>query len=866
MVLHYAGLAVQAGGVDAFLIGSELVGLTRVRSTSGVYPAVDALAGIAADVRDVLGPDTRILYGADWTEYGAHVVDEEADEVRFPLDPLWASPAIDAVGIDYYAPLSDWRDGAAHLDRALTDTIYDTDYLAANLRRGESYDWFYANSDARGAQDRTDITDGLGKPWMFRSKDIWNWWSEPHYERVGGAELASPTAWVPESKPIWLTELGCPAVDKGSNQPSVFPDPKSSENFSPYFSNGHRDDLIQRRMLEAVLGTFDPAFGANADGNPHSSVYDGRMVEADAIHLWTWDARPYPVFPAAQDVWGDSPNWECGHWLTGRLGAAPLDALVAQLLKDSGITGISSAALRESVDGYVVDRPMSPRAMIEPLALAFGFDATEEGGTLRFIRRGGEPAAELDEDTLVLPDDRPPLQLTRAQETELPREVSLGYTEIGGDYRRSAISSRRLTGGSARVSHADLPVITFDGAAERRANIWLQDLWATRETATFALPPSAIRLGTGDIVALTSCGRRRLLEIEEITDAEARLIKARSIDPDVFDLPLAAPRRRKPKIPVPVAPVHAVALDLPVIDGNPDVLTRLAVFADPWPGAVTVWSSADGTSFTSAGRALSRAVTGETLDDLPQGPVSRWDTRNALLVKLYGGALFSRTDLDVLGGANAAAVQRGDGAWEILQFAQAELTGEKTYALSRLIRGQLGSEWAMGAPLAAGSPFVLLDNSLVPVARGADALARPLQLRLIVSGRDYSDPATRALDVTPGATALMPLSPVHLKARRGGAGVTLSWVRRSRRDADGWNVEVSLGEDDERYDIEILDAPMSGGRCHRQRRRCFMPPPTSWLISARYSRRSPLRSINCPRRSAVAWPRAQPLQRALSAI
>src|ERR1700741_2831972 len=40
MVLHYAQLAVDAGGVDAFLIGSELRSLTRVRAASGVYPAV----------------------------------------------------------------------------------------------------------------------------------------------------------------------------------------------------------------------------------------------------------------------------------------------------------------------------------------------------------------------------------------------------------------------------------------------------------------------------------------------------------------------------------------------------------------------------------------------------------------------------------------------------------------------------------------------------------------------------------------------------------------------------------------------------------------------------------------------------------
>ncbi|MEQ1433110.1 glycoside hydrolase TIM-barrel-like domain-containing protein, partial [Salmonella enterica] len=88
------------------------------------------------------------------------------------------------------------------------------------------------------------------KPWIYRAKDLWNWWANPHIERVGGIELGSATAWTPRSKPIWLTEVGCPAVDKGANQPSACPDARSIEGTSPYFSNGQRDDLIQRRYIE----------------------------------------------------------------------------------------------------------------------------------------------------------------------------------------------------------------------------------------------------------------------------------------------------------------------------------------------------------------------------------------------------------------------------------------------------------------------------------------------------------------------------------------------------------------------------------------------------------------------------------------
>jgi GTA TIM-barrel-like domain/Putative phage tail protein len=809
MVLHYAGLAADAGGVDGFVVGSELKALTRVRSASGVYPAVDQLVQLASEAKAIVGAQTAVSYAADWTEYGAHVVDAAADEVRFPLDALWASADIDAVGIDYYAPLADWRDGAGHLDRAIAASIYDKDYLAGNLQGGEAYDWYYADDAARTAQTRSDITDGLGKPWIFRAKDLWSWWANPHYERVGGAELSQPTAWAAQGKPIWFIETGCPAVDKGANQPSIFPDAKSSEAGLPYFSNGRRDDLIQRRYLETLLAALDPALGATDELNPTSTVYGGRMIDVSGIHLWTWDARPYPVFPADAVAWSDSANWTTGHWLTGRLGSAPMDGLLTAMLTEAGIGGFDCAALDGGADGYLLDRPMTPRAAIEPLALAYAFDAVEDAGTLEFRARGGEPVKEIVEDDLVLPQDGAPFRLTRAQESELPREVSLGFTDGGSDYRRAAVTSRRLVGASNRSSHADLAVVTNDAAAERQAEIWLQDLWAGRESAEFSLPPSALALAPGDVIGLTAGGRRRLVEIGEVVDTESRSVKARSIDPEVFDLPLAAPRWIAPAAPVSLAPAHALVLDLPTLETeDPPVLTRMAVFADPWPGPVAIWRSADGLSYEQAALALAPAIVGQTLDDLPLGPTGRFDDAGRVRVQLYGGALASISDSLLLGGGNAAAVQRADGAWEVLQFANAELVDELTYELSRLLRGQAGSEWAMGDPLPAGAPFVMLDEHVVPIARGLDMLLRPMQLRVIAAGRDYGDPATLALEATPQATALRPLSPVDLRARRSADGVLISWIRRTRTDGDSWSAgDVPLGEEKETYAVDIL----SGG-------------------------------------------------------
>ncbi len=408
----------------------------------------------------------------------------------------------------------------------------------------------------------------------------------------------------------------------------------------------------------------------------------------------------------------------------------------------------------------------------------------------------------------MLPDSGTVARLTRTQETELPREASFGFTDGVADYRRSAVTSRKLVGAAGRTLHSDLAVITDDAAATRRAEIWLQDLWAGRESAEFALGMTALRLAPGDVVALTLSGRRRLFEIGDLIDTEARQVKARSIDPEVFSVSLAVPRLKVPPIPPALGPVEATVLDLPALDSSaPVVLTRLAVAANPWPGSVAVWRSSDGSSFDVAAVAAAPSVIGETLDTLPAGPTARWDRGNSVRVKLYGGALASISDARVLEGGNAAAVQNADGGWEIFQFANAVLVDGNTYVLSRLLRGQLGSDAAMAALLPAGAPFVVLGAQMVPIAAGLDALDRPMQLRLVASARNHDDPAAVALTVTPGNTALKPLSPVHVGAVRADDGVHITWIRRTRIDGDGWGVEVPLGEETEAYALDIL----SGG-------------------------------------------------------
>ena len=82
------------------------------------------------------GAECKLTYGADWTEYFGHHPQDGSGDVYFHLDPLWAHPAITAVGIDNYMPLSDWRDedyGAPNPDGF--SAPYDFPHCGGRLHR-----------------------------------------------------------------------------------------------------------------------------------------------------------------------------------------------------------------------------------------------------------------------------------------------------------------------------------------------------------------------------------------------------------------------------------------------------------------------------------------------------------------------------------------------------------------------------------------------------------------------------------------------------------------------------------------------------------------------------------------------------------
>ncbi|MGF1545145.1 MAG: glycoside hydrolase TIM-barrel-like domain-containing protein [Parvularculaceae bacterium] len=805
-VLHCAHLCALAGGVEAFLLGSELRGLTTARDGAGAYPAVGALKALAADVRAILGPATKISYGADWSEWFGH--QPGGGDVAFHLDPLWSDPNIDFIGVDNYLPLADWRDGPGHLDADAAGPR-DVAYLRANIRGGERYDWFYASAADRDAQIRTEIADGAhGEPWVYRPKDFWSWWANPHHERVGGVRSATPTAWTPMSKPIRFTEIGCPAVDKGANQPNVFVDPKSDESALPHHSSGARDDLAQRRFLEAHLG-----FWREAGDNPVSSVYGGPMVDAERLYAYAWDARPYPFFPGRDDVWGDGANWARGHWLTGRLARAPLDVLIAALAREAGDVSVETAGLDGAVTGYVVDRPMSAREMIDPLADVYQIDMVETVGALRFQSRAQAPAFAIDEGDLARDGDEPAFAARLAQADDLPNAARIGYLDENADYApavaHALIPGETALGGAAAVETA---AVMGAGEAAARAAALLADANAMRESVRFALPPARLALEPGDVVDARLGGVARRYRVTEISNGVFARVEAVRLAPSAHDAPrLDGGEDAAPPSSAPVfGPPAFELLDLPLLRDTDDPSTfRFAAFADPWPGGVSLYREPgpEGAP-VFVGAAPARGVLGRLVEALAPGASGRW-MRQSLRVAIGYGGFASRAEAEVFAGANALAVETTPGVWEVAQFRDATLEAPGVWRLSHLLRGQAGgeAEAALGAP--AGARVVALTPAVGRLSPGVDARDLDVAWRAGPRGAPPPDAAFARRVIALTGRGLKPLSPVRLRAAPLGPsradGWRFAWIRRTRVGGDGWAGETTpLGEAFERYRVEIL--------------------------------------------------------------
>ena len=601
----------------------------------------------------------------------------------------------------------------------MANSIHDRSYLQGRIEAGEAYDWYYPNPAARSEQTRLAITDGVyAKPWVFRPKDLRSFWSNAHVNRPGGVEASAPTPWVPQSKPIWLIELGCPAVDKGTNSPNLFRDPKSSASALKSGSNAARDDLIQRRMLEAYLD-YRRVSGTH---NPASTQSQGPMIDPDGTHLWCWDARPSPAFPALGDVWADAPAWSRGHWLNGRVGAADLADVIEVLCHRAGVLAGDASTASGLVARLAVDGPATARSALEPLMQAHALVARARAGKLHFEPETQAVVRTIDQSQTVWPEEGDATSVERPDAADLPAQARLQYIDAAQDYR-TAEAVARVQDPTANATLAlTAPMVVRPQSAQRLAKQALPTARAAQRPRQLASAPACLDLEPGDVVRVVQDPAAGDYRIAAIKDGLARHLEL---------LPLAAPG--DPEVALPMASLPApvsmatpklIALDLPPLPGSAeDDRPFAAVWATPWSGPIDVYWGDTTTAATVVARVDSAASIGTLQWALWPLPVGRWGKGNRIRVHMPEAALESLTARAVLDGANVFALQAADGVWEIIQARQAVLVEPHVYELSGLLRAPTGHRPKPGVPIPVGAPIVRVDQALTRLNLASSDLA-----------------------------------------------------------------------------------------------------------------------------------------------
>ena len=227
-----------------------------------------------------------------------------------------------------------------------------------------------------------------------------------------------------------------------------------------------------------------------------------------------------------------------------------------------------------------------------------------------------------------------------------------------------------------------------------------------------------------------------------------------------------------------------------------------------WRG-VTLFRSPDYAAWSQVGVATVPVSWG-MVDTAPAAPVTpwTWDDSASLVVSMLDGDVDSATALEVLNGANMAALVGLDGGAEIIQWRDAALGSDGRYTLTGLLRGRRGTEDQIAAR-SAGDVFILLDANRVQFAAPATEASATRILRAVGL---YDTVETAAVTVVKAARgrAEQPYAVCQVAGSRdGSSNLTITWTRRTRVGGewlDGTGT-VPLSEASEAYEVDVLNGP-----------------------------------------------------------
>ena len=185
-----------------------------------------------------------------------------------------------------------------------------------------------------------------------------------------------------------------------------------------------------------------------------------------------------------------------------------LDDLVSDCCQMAGlgagqidVTDLASVA----VQGFILKQLGTARAAIEPLMTAYGFDAVESDGKIKFVMRHATPAVEIPSNDLGAGEGSASeslVQTTRTSEPELPMLVEVSYMAPHADYQ---VGAQRVTRGTteSRVKlQVQLPLSLSDQEAIEIAYRIAYEGWTARYQREWATTVKYAKYEPTDVVDL----------------------------------------------------------------------------------------------------------------------------------------------------------------------------------------------------------------------------------------------------------------------------------------------------------------------------------------------------------------------------
>ncbi|HEX6603815.1 MAG TPA: phage tail protein [Sphingomicrobium sp.] len=482
-------------------------------------------------------------------------------------------------------------------------------------------------------------------------------------------------------------------------------------------------------------------------------------------------------------------------FLTFEVIADQAPVAIAAILNDAS-AGRIDCTTNAQLTGYAA-LGKSMRHAVEPLVETFAIDLLDDGEKLR--SPAGLPIS-LSEDALGCSLDGSPAPRMEREQTaarKLPSRLDLSFYDPGRDYQTGLVDAR-VGEQPGTESQIELPAVLDPADARSLVENNLARRWALRDKMVLRLAPEFLDTPPGAVVEIGVSPN--LWQLQQCTIdgfvVIAELWPLWSTSPAIS----AESGRSAASADLVYGPVTLALIDIPVpLDGRAATAQLFVAASSPssaWKAA-PIEISAGGIRVQTR-TALRKALLGESLGSLASGQAHLLDLSGSVDVQLIDPDqwLTSCDDAALVDGANLALLGE-----ELVQFGDALPMGAGRFRLSRLLRGRLGTEWAM-AEHAPGEPFVVIDPA---------ALRRvPIPVWVRGSEVSVSHDGAVAGAITFDCEALKPLPPIDVRADASPSGLLLRWTRRSRH---GWawvdDVDAPIGESLERYSITVAGVSSS---------------------------------------------------------